>query len=214
MIRVFLLDDHALARAGFRSILEHAGDLAVVGDCGTGEEALAMLPEAQADILLCDLYLPGMSGVEVAERILRTLPRTRVIALSAQAEGPLPRRMLDAGAHGYLCKGSPVSELLAAIRTVHAGGRFISTTVARHLAMKSLASASDSPFDTLSARELQVMLLFLRDRRCDDIARRLFISRKTVSSHKTNALRKLGVEDLSAAMRLAIQYSVIEPTTY
>lgn len=211
MIRVFVLEDHALIRSGFRHILEGAAGIDLVGDCGTGEEALAALPRLRPDILLCDLFLPGVSSAEVTERVLHgTLP-TRVIALSAQQAGPLPRRLLDAGVHGYLAKGCTVSELLHAIRIVHAGGRYVSDDVARNLAWHSIDHAGASPFEALSTREMQVVLLLLRGERCQDIAKRLFRSKKTISSHKRNALAKLGVRDLPAVTRMAIRYGVIDP---
>ena len=213
MIRVFLLDDHELTRTGFRYILDRAGDIEIVGDSGTGEAALAALPALAPDILLCDLYLPGVSGVEVAERVLRGKSRTRVIALSAQHEGPLPRRLLQAGVHGYLCKGCTVGELLLALRTVHGGERYISNSVARHLALQNVSSGDASPFNNLSPREMEVMLALLQGRRCQDIAAQLFLSRKTVSTHKMNALKKLGVSDMPAVTRLALRYSLIDPVS-
>lgn len=211
MITVFLLEDHELTRTGFRYILERVDDFSVVGDCGTGEEALTVLPQLKPDILLCDLYLPGTSGVEVAERVLRgTLP-TRIIALSAQHEGTLPRRLLAAGVHGYLCKGCAVSEMLAAIRAVHRGERYVDNDVARHMAMHSLNTMKESPFDELSVRELEVVLLLLRGLRCQEIATRLHLSKKTISSHKMNALAKLGVRDMPAVTRLALRHALIDP---
>jgi two-component system, NarL family, invasion response regulator UvrY len=211
MIRVFVLEDHELIRSGFRHILENAAGIELVGDCATGEEALAALHRLRPDVLLCDLFLPGISGAEVAERVLRGPLPTRVIALSAQDAGPLPRRLLAAGAHGYLAKGCTVTELLLAIRTVHGGGRYVSDAVARHMALHDIDHDSRSPFECLSAREMQVVLLLLRGERCQDIATRLFRSKKTISSHKRNALAKLGVRDMPAVTRMAIRYGLIDP---
>jgi DNA-binding NarL/FixJ family response regulator len=211
VIGVFLLDDHELTRAGFRLILDGAADITVVGDCGTGEEALDALPRLQPDVLLCDLYLPGISGVEVAERVLRGGSPTKVIALSAQDEGPLPRRLLEAGAHGYLCKGCSIGEMLLAIRSVHRGERYISRSVAMHLALQHLSTATRSPFDALSPREMEILLLLLRGLRGNDIARRLHLSKKTISTHKMHALAKLGVSDMPALTRLALRHAVIDP---
>ena len=211
MIRVFLLDDHELSRFGNRHILEGGGDIEIVGEGASGEDALDTLPEVRPDILLCDLFLPGMSGVEVVHHVLWRLPATRVIVLSAQCEGPLPRRLLDAGIHGYLAKGCRPSELQHAVRSVHAGERYLCSATARHLALNSLADGPASPFDRLSQRELQVMVMLLRGVDSHDIARRLFVSPKTISSHKSNALLKLGVSDMAQAMRMALREGVVDP---
>lgn len=213
MIQVFLLDDHELTRTGFRFILGREKDIEVVGDCGSGEEALVQVRRLRPHVLMCDLYLPGVSGLEVTERVVQMQVGTRVIVLSAQPEGPLPRRLMEAGASGYLGKGCTPNELMRAIRTVAQGQRFLGGSVAQHLALDSLTNAGSSPFDQLSTRELETVLLLMQGLRVYEIAERLRLSDKTVSSHKYNALDKLGVRDLSSLTRLAMQWRVVDPVS-
>ena len=213
MIQLFLLDDHELTRTGYRFILGREKDIEVVGDCGTGEEALVQLRRLRPHVLLCDLYLPGVSGLEVTERVVQMQIGTRVIVLSAQPEGPLPRRLMEAGAYGYLGKGCTPGEMLRAVRTVASGQRFLGGSVAQHLALDSLTNAGGSPFDQLSTRELETILLLMQGLRVYEIAERLRLSDKTVSSHKYNALDKLGVRDLSSLTRLAMQWRVVDPVS-
>lgn len=213
MIRVLLLDDHELSRTGYRLILEGGGDIAVVGEAACGEDALPLVRHLQPHVLLCDLYLPGMSGLTVAQRVLATSPATRIVVLSAQEEGPVPRHTLELGVHGYLSKGCAPHELRAAVRAVHAGERFVGNSVARSLVLANLAPAARSPFDRLSAREMEVVLLLLRGHGGMAIARHLRRSRKTVASHKANAFAKLGVNSVTSLARLAAQHALIEPAS-
>lgn len=209
MIRVFLLDDHALVRTGFRLILSQAEGCEVVGEAASGEEALPQIRALKPDILLCDLRLPGISGLEVTERVQRWAQGTRVIVVSMQEDGPMPHRLLEVGAAGYLSKGGEASELLRAVREVAAGRRYISPSLAQRLALRAVDGDS-SPFDRLSPRELEVVMLLSQGRRIEYIARHLSISVKTVSTHKLRALAKLGVDDVVALSRLAVQYGLIE----
>lgn len=213
MIDLFLLDDHELTRTGFRFILGREKDIEVVGDCGNGEEALGLVRRLRPHVLLCDLYLPGISGLEVTERVVQLDIGTRVIVLSAQPEGPLPRKLMEAGAYGYLCKGCSPSEMLRAIRSVAQGQRYLGGSVAQHLALDSLGNAGQSPFDQLTSREFETLLMLMQGYRVFEIAERLSLSDKTVSSHKYNAFDKLGVRDLSALTRLALRWRVLDPVS-
>lgn len=213
MIEVLLLDDHELTRTGFRFILGREADIVVVGDSGCGEETLHLVRKLRPHVLVCDLYLPGISGLEVTERVVQMDTGTRVIVLSAQPEGPLPRKLMEAGAHGYLCKGCRASELVRAIRAVAEGQRYLGGSVAQHLALDSLAHAGQSPFEQLTARELETLLMLMQGYRVFEIAERLNLSDKTVSSHKYNAFDKLGVRDLSSLTRLALRWRVIDPVS-
>jgi two-component system invasion response regulator UvrY len=212
MIRVYLVDDHELVRTGFKLILAKEVDIEVVGEAGSGEEALAQIRRVKPDIVLCDLHLPGVSGLEVTERIVRAEQGTRVIVVSVQLEGPLPRRLLEAGASGYLSKGCSADELLRAIRDVSRGKRYLAIEVAQQMALGSLsASTAASPFDALSTRELEVVMLLVQGERMASIGERLKLSAKTIATHKYNALAKLGIKDLAALTRLAIQHGLSDP---
>jgi two-component system invasion response regulator UvrY len=210
MIRVYLVDDHELVRTGFKLILAKEVDIEVVGEAGTGEGALAQIRRVKPDVVLCDFHLPGISGLEVTERLVRSGPEPRVIILSVQLDGPMPRRMLEAGASGYLGKGCAAEELLRAIRDVSRGKRYLAGDIAQQLALGSLGGSA-SPFDGLSPRELEVVMMLVQGERMADIGRRLSLSAKTVATHKYNALNKLGLKDLASLTRLAMQHGLAEP---
>jgi two-component system invasion response regulator UvrY len=210
MIRVYLVDDHELVRTGFKLILAKEVDIEVVGEAGSGEDALAQVRRVKPDIVLCDLHLPGISGLEVTERLVRGSEGPRVIIVSVQLDGPLPRRVLEAGASGYLGKGCAADELLRAIRDVARGKRYLAGDVAQQMALGSLTSAS-SPFDALSGRELEVVMLLVQGERMARIGERLNLSPKTIATHKYNALEKLGIKDLAALTRLALQHGLSDP---
>ena len=212
MIRVYLVDDHELVRTGFRLILSAETDIEIVGEAASGEEAIGAIRQLKPDVVLCDLHLPGISGLEVTERIVRAALGTRVIVLSVQQDGPLPRRVLEAGANGYLGKGCPATELLRAVREAARGRRYVGGDIARELAMASIDGRA-SPFDALSPREMEVALLLTQGRRMSEIAVRLSLSAKTVATHKYRLFEKLGVNDSVSLARLAQQYGVSEPAT-
>ena len=209
-IRVFLVDDHALVRTGMRMILSAETDIEVVGEAETGEEALARLPGARPTVILCDLHLPGISGLEVTERIVRDGLPGRVVIVSVLEDGPLPKRLLDVGAYGYVGKGSDARELLRAVRDAALGRRYLGSSVAQKLALSRVDGGS-SPFDLLSPRELEVAMLLVRGLRQDTIARRLGLSAKTVNTHKSRLFEKLGVQDTIALARLAARYGLMDP---
>lgn len=209
-IRIFLVDDHALVRTGLKLILSGQDDMEVVGEADSGEEALPAIRKLAPDVVLCDMHLPGLSGFDVTERIVRGDYGSRVIIVSVLEDGPLPKRVLEAGASGYVGKGGDAAELLRAIREVSRGKRYLGSNVAQHLAMAAVNEA-DSPFDELSPRELEVAMLLIQGLRQEDIARRLSLSPKTVSTHKTRLFQKAQVQDTVALARLAAQYGLIDP---
>lgn len=207
MIRVFLLDDHGLMRAGYRMILDREVDTEVVGEASSGEEALPMIRKLKPDVVVCDLHMPGVSGLDITERIVRGQMGPRVIIVSVQVDGPMPRRLLDAGAFGYLGKGCEAAELLRAIREAARGRRYLGSDIAQQMA---LGKNADSPFDLLSRREMEISLMFCQGLRAEDIARRLSLSGKTVATHKYRLFDKLGIKDIVALARMAAQHGVIQ----
>jgi len=209
-IRVFLIDDHALVRTGMRMILAQETDFEVVGEAESGEEALPVIRKLKPDVVLCDLHLPGYSGLEVTERIVRGDQGTRVIIVSVLEDGPLPKRLLEAGASGYLGKGGDAQELIRAVRDVARGKRYLGSSVAQNLALLNV-SGDGSPFDALSPRELEVAMLLIQGLRQEEIAKRLSLSAKTVNTHKTRLFEKAGVTDNIALARLAAQYGLLDP---
>jgi DNA-binding NarL/FixJ family response regulator len=209
MTKVFLLDDHGLMRAGYRMMLEPHADIEVVGEASSGEEALPMIRRLKPDVVLCDLHMPGVSGLDITERLVKGQSPARVIIVSVQVDGPMPRRLLDAGAFGYLGKCCEATELLKAIREVARGRRYLGADIAQALA---LGERSGSPFDLLSRREMEISLLFCQGLRAEDIARKLSLSGKTVATHKYRLMDKLGIKDTVALARMAAQHGVTEPT--
>ena len=209
-IRVYVVDDHALVRAGMRMILAGEDDIEVVGEAECGEDALPQIRKLAPDVVLCDLHLPGVSGLELTERILKGGHGTKVIVVSVLEDGPMPKRLLEVGASGYVGKGGDASELLRAVREVARGKRYLASGVAQNLALYGIDGAG-SPFDHLSPRELEVAMLLSQGLRQEDIAKRLSLSAKTVNTHKTRLFEKLGVQDSIALARLAGQYGVANP---
>lgn len=209
-IRVFIVDDHALVRTGMRMILSAEVDIEVVGEAESGEAALPLIRRLMPDVVLCDLHLPGVSGLEVTERIVKGRHDTRVIIVSVLEDGPLPKRLLEAGASGYVGKGGAASELLRAVREVARGKRYLSSTIAQNLALSGI-DGGGTPFDELSTREVEVALLLVQGLRQEDIARRLSLSAKTVNTHKSRLFDKLGIGDCIALARLVSQYGLADP---
>ena len=209
-IRVFIIDDHALVRTGLNLILSGENDIEVVGDAESGEEALPLIRKLKPDVVLCDLHLPGLSGLEVTERIVKGEQGSRVIIVSVLQDGPMPKRLLEAGASGYVGKGGDAAELLRAIREVARGKRYLASGIAQNLALAGIDGGA-SPFDSLSPRELEVALLLTQGLRQEDIARRLSLSAKTVNTHKARLFEKMGIHDNIALARMASQYGLVDP---
>ena len=209
-IRVFMVDDHALVRSGMRMILSAEVDIDVVGEAETGEAALPQIRKLKPDVVLCDLHLPGISGLEVTERVVRASGRARVVIVSVLDDGPLPRRLIEAGASGYVGKGGDAQELVRAVREVAMGKRYLAGTVAHNLALSSMDGVG-SPMDTLTGREVEVAMLLAQGMRQHDIAMRLNLSPKTIHTHKANVFKKLGVRDGIAMSRVLTRFGLVDP---
>ena len=202
-IRVYIVDDHALVRTGFRLILGGQTDIEVVGDAESAEDALPEIRQLRPDIVLCDLHLPGLSGLELTERVVRGEYGCRVIAVSVLEDGPMPRRLLEAGAFGYVGKASDADELLRAVRDVARGKKYLASSIAQGLALAGLHGETASPFDSLTPRELEVALLLNQGLRQESIAKHLSLSAKTVNTHKARLFDKLGVSNVLDLQRIA-----------
>ena len=209
-IRVFMVDDHALVRAGMRMILSGETDIEVVGEADCGESALPMIRKLRPDVVLCDLHLPGVSGLEITERVVKGR-HAKVIVVSVLEDGPMPRKLIEAGASGYVGKGGDSTELVRAVRDVARGKRFLASRIAQKLALSGLGG-DGTPFDELSPRELEIAMLLVQGLRQEEIARRLSLSPKTVNTHKSRLFAKLAIEDSIALARLASQYGLADPS--
>jgi two-component system invasion response regulator UvrY len=213
LIRVLLVDDHKLVRTGVRKILEAADGIDVIGEASSGEEGIQLARKLRPDIILMDMHMPGIGGLEATRKLLASLPILKVIGVSVQANDPFPSRLLEAGALGYLTKDCAAEEIVAAVKQVYQGKRYLTADVARELAMAMVSGrGTDSPFESLSQREMQVMLMVTRGQSVQDISVRLSLSPKTVSTYRSRLFQKLDVNNDIELMRLAIRYGVIEET--
>lgn len=205
---MLVVDDHALVRSGMRRLLEEHVLVGAVAEASSGEEAIALARERSFGLILMDISLPGISGLEASERLLAVRPETRIVMVTGRLDHAPIRRLLASGVRGYVTKGSEAEEMDRAIRRVVAGERYLSADVARELAMDNLDGAGDDPFARLSGREHEVVLLLLRGRRNREIADSLHISEKTVSTHRRRAFEKIGVGNTAELVRLAIRHGL------
>jgi DNA-binding NarL/FixJ family response regulator len=210
-IRVMLADDHALFRAGIRSLLETIEGVEIVGEARDGHEALRMVAERGPDVLLLDVGLPELNGIEVAER-LRETPGTRVLILSMFANEEFVLRSLRAGAVGYLLKDSTVEELATALRSVADGGSYLSPAVSGHVLAAYVRRVGDQdvPADpTLTPRQREVLQLIAEGHGTKEIAARLNLSAKTVETHRAQLMERLGIRDVAGLVRYAIRSGIV-----
>jgi len=209
MIRVLLVDDHHLVRTGMRRILEDAKDIDVVGEAQSGEEAIIKAGELSPQVILMDINMPGQGGMETTTRLLSKYPEIKIIALTQHVEAPFPRQFLNSGGHGFLTKASSMDEMVAAVRQVAAGERFVSNDVARKLALERVDGNEGSPFERLSRRELQVVVMLAQGKSVKDISDGLKLSPKTVSTYRARVFDKLEVTSDVELMRVAMRYGVV-----
>ncbi|MCX7090376.1 MAG: UvrY/SirA/GacA family response regulator transcription factor [Legionellales bacterium] len=210
MINVLIVDDHALVRMGIRRLLDDLPDIEVVGEAENGERALEFIRTHKPDVVLLDMKMPGIDGWEVTRRLHKSHPEVKVIAVTALSTESLPSRVLQLGAMGYLTKESGSQDLSAAIRKVYQGERYLSAEVAQKMAIDSLQARQDSPFDALSEREMQVMLMITRGVTVQDIADRLFLSTKTINGYRYRIFEKLSVKNDVEMTYLAMKHRLIE----
>jgi DNA-binding NarL/FixJ family response regulator len=208
LIRVLIADDHAVVRQGLRTFLDLQDDIEVIGEAGDGAEALAAIERDSPDVVLMDLVMPGVDGIEALRRMRASAPTTRAIVLSSFIEDDKLFPAVRAGAAGYLLKDVQPQELVAAIRTVHAGGSLLHPTVAARV-MEELAGSA--PIEQLTAREREVLVLLGRGLANKLIARELGIAEKTVKAHVSSVLAKLGLTDRTQAALFAVREGLVRP---
>ena len=209
MIKVLLVDDHTLVRAGLRRIIDASEQLQVVGEACTGEQALELIREQRPDVVLMDLLMPGMGGLQATHRINQLDPAIAVIALSVHTDDVYPARVLEAGAQGYLTKDCDADEIITAIVRVHAGEPYLDAGVARNLALARAGGRDGDSFDKLSRREMQVMLLVTQGSSIQEISDQLFLSPKTVNTYRYRLFDKLGVSNDVELTRLAMRHGLL-----
>jgi DNA-binding NarL/FixJ family response regulator len=211
MIKIVIADDHAIVREGFKRIVASVDDMEVVGEAADGSEVMQRVRESNFDVLVLDLTMPGRSGMDLIKLVHAEKPRLRILVLSMHGELQYAVRAIRSGASGYLTKESAPAQLVQVLRKIAGGGAFISAEVAEHLALSAMPGASAAAHESLSDREFEVFRLLVAGMSVTDIADRLKLSVKTISTHKANLMQKMGLENHSELIRYAIQHGVGEP---
>ena len=211
MIRVLVVDDHDLVRTGISRMLADISGLQVIGQADSGEDAIRKARELKPDVVLMDVKMPGIGGLEATRKLLRSYPDLKVIAVTICEEDPFPTRLLQAGAAGYLTKGAALEEMVQAIRMVFGGQRYISPQIAQQLALKSFQpQLSESPFDLLSEREIQIALMIANCQKVQSISDKLCLSPKTVNTYRYRVFEKLSItSDVELAL-LAVRHGMVD----
>ena len=210
MIRIVIADDHTILREGLKQLLASAEGIEVVGEAVDGHEVLHRVRNAEFDLLLLDLSMPGKTGMELIKQVKSERPRLRILVLSMHGEQQYAVRAIRAGASGYLTKESAATQLVAAIRKVAAGGAFISPEVAEQLARGAMPQSEGPPHAALSDREYEVFQLLVSGRTITEIANQLNLSVKTVSTHKARLLEKIGIANQTELVHYALKYRLID----
>ncbi len=212
-ITVFLADDHAVVRDGLRALLDAQEDIHVVGDAGDGLEAARQVEELRPDVVIMDVSMPGLSGIDAARRIHTTCPAVRVIMLSMHDTTEHVFRALKAGAQGYVLKESAGAEVIEAVRTIHEGHRYLSQKITDQLVNDYVeqrrAVGFPDPLTTLAPRELEVLRLVVEGHSSTQIAARLALSAKTIDTYRARIMRKLGIKTVTDLTKFAVLHGLI-----
>ena len=210
MIRIVIADDHAIVREGLKQVLGAAGDMTVTGEAQNGSEVMQRVRADEFDVLLLDMSMPGKSGVELIKQVHNEKPKLRILVLSMHEEEQYAVRALKAGAAGYLTKESASDQLVAAIRKVAAGGAFITAAVAEQFVLGAMSRTDGPPHAALSDREFQVFEMLVSGKTITDIAERLNLSVKTVSTHKARIMQKMGMTNQAELIRYALSHHLVD----
>ena len=209
MIKVLLVDDHELVRTGIRRLIEDIKGLEVAGEVETGEAAVDFANNERVDVVLMDLNMPGIGGLEATRRLIAKDKHLRIIVVTVHDSEPFPQQLFKAGAMGYLTKGCNIEEIVHAIKEVFYGRRYISVDIAQKMAM-NIQPEDENPFDRLSQREMQVMMMSMQGMKGQQISVQLNLSPKTISTYRYRLFEKLNVSNDVELTRLAMQYGFID----
>lgn len=211
MIRVLIADDHAIVRGGIRRMLEDHKDIQIVGEGADGQEAIQKVLETDPDVILLDISMPGMDGLDVTKQLKAIDPKVRILILTMHAEEQYAPRLMKAGAMGYVTKHAAPEDLVKAIHAVHSGRRFINPTLAESMAWRYLEGEADlTPVECLSDRELQVLCLLAEGNTNQEIAEFLHLSIKTIDTYRGHVLKKLNLRNNAELTLFAVQNGLIE----
>lgn len=215
MIRVLIAEDHLMVRAGIRALLERAGDIHVLGEASNGQEAAELVEKLMPDVLIMDIMMPRLNGIQAAENIRKLNLPTRILLLSMYSDGALIYQALQNGVKGYVLKSSVSDELIRAVRTVAEGKTYLSQQVSEIVVENAAhpnASGQDrEPLSNLSPREKEILQLIAEEHTSGEIAKLLFISEKTVEKHRASLMEKLNVRNLAGLVRFAVKYRLVDP---
>lgn len=209
-INVMLVDDHAVVRMGFKMLLEADHDIKVIAEAESGEQSITRYMEFKPNVVVMDITMPGIGGLEAIERILAKDGSAKILVLSAHEDSVHPKRVLNAGAVGYLTKRSAAEELIKAIRTVASGKKYLEASVAQQMAIQQL-SGDQNPVDVLSPREFEVFMALAKGKTTNEIADTLFLSPRTVGTHLYNIKQKLNANNSAEIALIAMRSGLIDP---
>jgi len=210
LVKVLIVDDHEVVLEGVERLLTDAAGIDVIAKAESGEEALKLARESHPDVVLMDLKMPGIGGMEATKKLLRQQPDLKIVILTACDDEPFPSRLLQVGASGYVSKGSGPQEMIKAIHSVARGQRYLSPGVAQQLALKQYRDSEQVPIDKLSERELQILIMIANGVKVIEIADKLCLSPKTVNSHRYRMFEKLGVESDVELTLMALRHGLID----
>jgi two-component system invasion response regulator UvrY len=210
MISVLLVDSHELVRTGIEALLNATEDIAVVGVAKSGEEAVDAMATLSPDVVLMDVNMPGIGGIEASRKILQDNPEAKIITLSFNNDGPITPQLFKLGVLGFISKNSPVDEMINAIRKVMAGDCYLSADVANNLATQGLPGYYESPFSKLSRRESEVVNLILQGKSIKEMSELLILSDKTVNTYRYRLYDKLNIKNDVELTRLAFKFGHID----
>jgi two-component system response regulator NreC len=214
-IRVLIADDHAVVRSGLKQLMGDQADFEVIGEAADGREALEKVKAQRPDVIVLDIAMPGVSGLEAAALIKEAAPECRIVILTMHGKETFVRQVLAAGALGYVLKASPVQDVLAAVRAAHRGEYFLSSKIEAEVVGAYLESRREAPavrgYDLLSEREQQIFRLVAEGNSTNQIAEVLCVSPKTVEKHRTNIMKKLALKDRLDMVKYAVKIGIIDP---
>ena len=209
-LNVLLVDDHSVVRMGFKMLIDSEKDMQVIAEAETGEDGIIKFQEIKPDVIVMDITMPGIGGLEAIERIIAKDKNAKILVLSAHEDSVHPKRVLSAGAIGYLTKRSAAEELINAIRTVGSGKKYIESSVAQQLAITQLSGEND-PTEVLSDREFEVFISLAKGKSTNEIADTMCLSPRTVGTHLDNIKQKLNANHSAEIALIAIRCGLLEP---
>ena len=209
-IKVLLVDDHSVVRMGFKMLIEAESDMEVISEAESGEEGIKVFKELKPDVVVMDITMPGIGGLESIERILAFDKNSKILVLSAHEDSVHPKRVLNAGALGYLTKRSAAEELIKAIRSINAGKKYLEATIAQQMAITQL-SGENNPVEVLSDREFEVFMALAKGKSTNEIAETMHLSPRTVGTHLYNIKQKLNANNSAEIALIALRCGLLEP---